>query len=363
MGFKYYRNLLIISLFLWVVLIHSAAAKSLYVDISDATCDNAHTRAENNESEPWCDLRGFVDDSTPSTYVLQSGDIVYIKPGDYNNEQNYLWMDTLTDDIIITAYPGTEHQANITHHAENYDTAPNSLWACAWNGTDSVCNTTFIYNHVDEGRLYFEDGTKCISDKYNEYDDLSGFWTSQADYCRSKFNDSSNIIQVRMPGNASFNASEIPLFLATDYATLRIHNLNGAGKLIIANLSFRWGNRHIYIKNSSNIVLEDNKFYGGYEAVKIIGGWTNHNNLVIQDNYFYGDFNPAWHIGSLKQNWDETAVISNDGGVLENITVTNNYIKSWGGGITLKSTGQNNVKDSTITYNYITDGAGSQLEI
>jgi len=344
----------------------SIISKTLYVDIKNVNCNNSYTREQNNFTNMWCDTKGFSS-GYGGSHKLLGGDIVYILEGEYNqeNNNNYFYSNSyIFNNITIQSYNNQE--VNITNYIPDYASVPNALWTQI-SSNPNIWTTTYAGLGTNAPILYYENGTKFMTTRcYDESGCSYTRWLTDVNRNRDMVwgDDATNNITIRLK-DLSMNPNNVPLYVSEEIGNFRVYNHGGDYYWIFKDLNFKNAKTHIYTYNSSNILIDNCNFTGGYNSVwfRGINEGSPSGNHMVKNSYFDGKWNhEEWYNDDIKNTYEETSSVKSEE-TTGSVTVFNNTFTNWAGGVTLYTDSQYLNNGSNVSYNTFINGIGSQIEI
>lgn len=324
----------------------------VFVDINNPNCNDGYTRAQAlNGETPWCTL-----DAPLTNDKLLSGDTLYIGAGEYNGESDITGW-TITSNITISAYPGD--QVNLTRYqgTRSVGTAngSNNLWVDDRDGTWYTIESDHESNYP---WVYYENRTHFFT--FSSVDDFSACAYSECTW----FNTANHRLYVHF-SDAGKNPNNVNIFISSNNQPLLIkqNTMSSGAYIIIQNLTFKYIKYGVQIDSNSNVLVQNNNFYGGFYNVYIRGrDVAGKTNIKVSNNYLWGGFRPEWTVEDIKAGIEETSpVYAEDfaGAVI----VNNNLFNNTQGAVLLYNDAATEGDGSEIYNNTIIDSHGSVFEI
>jgi hypothetical protein len=322
----------------------------LFVDMNNPTCSDYNSRNNAlNGDTPWCTLKIAME-------KVESGDIVYVKQGTYN-DWNYLRDKSFSQKTIFTSYPGED--VILTHVYADFLNTPNYQWNDIGTSDKNIwvtrVNNFDIYDFTvitdNNGEMFYIYNNYA---DFNQNKQINAIWADEIN----------NKIYIKFE-DQNANPRNIPLHVShNEYGVIRIENVKGA-EVVISNFTIQYGGWQVYIRNSVGVTIKDNTINGGLRGIYGVHHTGEEiSNIKIQNNLITGYFDPEWSWNEIKTNIASRHESSGIHliNVNENIIIDNNKVHTWFNGIFLDSNLIRN-KNAKILNNEIWNIFDDGLEI
>lgn len=292
---------------------------------------------------------------------MGSGDTLKIGNGTYNEQLTYSYH-SFSNNITIEPYYNDEYNLTSVLTSTLTWTNMSSLCEGCWRalvttGADSASPTVYYPNNTK----FFSWGTPCKTTLWSRfatspYPENSCYNSStNPDQLFVKFNDTS-----KDPNTMNLKISTHNTF------TISYNTPYNDAYIIIRGARFPYGKVPINLVQQAYVVIDNIKAYGYTYGIYANGrGVSNINRSIVINSYFDGKQNPVWYQQDMKDSGgsgEETTAI-----YMTNFTgrafVDHNNITYSHGAITLASLLPTQFAGSEVSYNIMTFGRGSQLEI
>jgi len=323
----------------------------LYINNTNTACSDSYVRAQAADpTTPWC-----LPSSTTAAKV-EGGDVVYIANSNYNSRLAFANVQFNGTVKIIGQNRDTVllNNIDIDFNKTNNGCWRNASSSSAFNVWASNCSLP-----IDEyATAYWSNGTGFFTTK-----NLSWFNSTQNQYDYSIYSDDTNNIMYMKSNFTAFNPNNYSLnIMGSNYDIISLDRINGTIEIYNLTLRFfKWG---IYVRNVSQVTIDNVSFQFGTNGLRPKDG--NQTNITVRNSYFNSWFDKRWYWMDLhkpEEIYSETKAISS-ANTFGSLRFYNNTITNWSNAFTIThgTTRQSSV-DNLISQNALYNIFDDAIEI